>query len=72
MMAVGLSNQVGTDHYHRLSVVRNMYNVISTAGKTLIEKSNLLFGVALVENQVHQTAALKLILPSELETDRHL
>jgi hypothetical protein len=68
MMAIGLGNQIGAEHYHRLSVVRDMYEIISTAGKTLLEKSNFLFGVGLVENQEHETAIVKIALRDELET----
>ncbi len=68
MMAIGLGNQIGAEHYHRLSVVRNMYEIISTAGKALLEKSNFIFGAGLVENQEHETAIVKLVLPDELET----
>ncbi len=67
MMAIGLGNQIGAEHYHRLSVVRDMYEIISTAGNALLEKSNFIFGVGLVENQEHETAIVKLVLPDELE-----
>ena len=68
MMAIGLGNQIGAEHYHRLSVVRDMYEIISTAGKALLKKSNFLFGAGLVENQEHETAIVKIALPDELET----
>ena len=68
MMAIGLGNQIGAEHYHRLSVVRGMYEIISTAGKALLKKSNFIFGVGLVENQEHETAIVKLVLADELET----
>jgi hypothetical protein len=68
MMAIGLGNQIGAEHYHRLSVVRDMYQIISTAGKELLKKSNFLFGVGLVENQEHETTIVKIVLPDELET----
>jgi hypothetical protein len=67
MMAIGLGNQIGAEHYHRLSVVRNMYEIISSAGKELLNRANFLFGVGLVENQEHQTTILRMILPEELE-----
>lgn len=60
MMAIGLGNQVGADHYHRLAVVRDMYKIFNRAGMALINKTNFLFGVALVENQQHQTCALSI------------
>jgi hypothetical protein len=60
MMAIGLGNQVGADHYHRLAVVRDMYEIFNRAGMALIHKTNFLFGVELVENQQHQTCALSI------------
>ena len=68
MMSIGLGNQVGAEHYHRLSVVRSQYEIISAAGKELINKSSMLFGVGLFENQRHETAALKMALAHEIET----
>ena len=67
MMAIGLGNQIGAEHYHRLSVIRNMYEIISSAGKALLNWANFLFGVGLVENQEHRTTILRMILPEELE-----
>jgi hypothetical protein len=68
MMAIGLGNQVGAEHYHRLTVVRSQYEIISTAGKELIRKSPVLFGVALFENQRHETAEIRFALAEEIET----
>ncbi len=67
MMAIGLGNQVGAEHYHRLSVVRSQYEIISSAGKALLEKCPVLFGVCLLENQAHQTARIKIALRDEVE-----
>lgn len=61
MMAIGLGNQIGADYCHRLSVSRNMYEIINTVGTEMIARSNVLFGVALVENQMHDTAVLQLV-----------
>jgi hypothetical protein len=60
MMAIGLGNQVGADHYHRLAVVRDMYEIFNRAGMNLIAQTNFLFGVGLVENQNHQTCIVKM------------
>ncbi len=68
MMAIGLGNQMGAEHYHRLSVVRSQYEIISTAGKELIRKSPVLFGVGLFENQRHETAAIRMALAHEIES----
>jgi len=67
MMAIGMGNQAGAERYHRLSVVRGYYSVISTAGKEVLKRTKILFGVGLVENQDHETAILKIALPEEIE-----
>ncbi len=72
MMAIGLGNQAGAEHYHRLSVVRSQYEIISTAGKELIKKCQVLFGVGLVENQDHETAKVTMAMAQDIkavETD---
>jgi len=68
MMAIGLGNQIGAEHYHRLSVVRSQYEIISSAGKALLEKSPVLFGVCLLENQAHETAQIKMASAHEIES----
>ena len=67
IMAIGLGNQAGAEHYHRLSVVRSQYEIISTAGKELLKKSRVLFGVGLVENQDHETAKVAMALSRDIE-----
>lgn len=68
MMAIGLGNQIGAEHYHRLSVVRPQYEIISTAGKALLQRGRVLFGVCLLENQAHETAQIKMALAHEVES----
>ena len=67
MLAIGMGNQIGAEHYHRLSVVRDQYTIISSAGKALIKRCPVLFGVGLVENQEHETALIKMALAHEIE-----
>ena len=67
MMAIGLGNQAGAEHYHRLAVVRPQYEIISTAGKELLKKSRVLFGVGMVENQDHETAKVAMPLSRDIE-----
>jgi len=66
MMAIGLGNQVGAEHYHRLAAARDMYSILSQAGNALIRNSNFLWAVGLVENQLHQTVALKMMTAEEI------
>jgi len=67
MIAIGLGNQIGAEHYHRLSVVRDQYKIISSAGRELLKRCRVLFGVGLVENQKHETAVVKMARPTEIE-----
>lgn len=67
MIAIGLGNQIGAEHYHRLSLIRDQYHIISTAGRELIKRSKVLFGVGLVENQEHETAIVKMASAAEIE-----
>ncbi len=67
MMAIGLGNQKGAEHYHRLSVIRDQYEIISTAGKELLKRCNVLFGVGLVENQEHRTCMLRMAERDRIE-----
>lgn len=67
MMSIGLGNQAGAEYYHRLSLVRPQYEVLSTAGREAMRRSRFLFGVALVENQRHQLCDLRLVGPERME-----
>ena len=67
MAAIGLGNQIGAEYYHRLSLMRPQYNVISTAGREIIKKSPFLFGVGMVENQHHRLCDLKIATAEAVE-----
>ena len=67
MLAIGLGNQKGAEHYHRLSLVRPQYEIISAAARALLARSKFLFGVALLENQLHQTCSLKMADKERIE-----
>jgi len=67
MMAIGLGKKIGAEHYHRLSLVRDQYSVISSAGRELIKRHNVLFGVGIIENHHHEVCLLKIIPPNDIE-----
>jgi len=67
MMAIGMGNQKGAEHYHRLSLVRDQFTIISKAGKELLKRCRVLFGVGLLENQDHETCLLKMAPAPEIE-----
>ena len=60
MLSIGLGNQAGAEYYHRLSLVRPQYEILSTAGREVMKRTRFLFGAALVENQNHQLCQLRL------------
>ena len=66
-LVIGLGKQTGADHYHRLGVVRGLEETIPTAARALLEKVNVVLGVALVENERHQTAVLRVVAPDDIE-----
>ncbi|UCD83154.1 MAG: DUF2088 domain-containing protein [Desulfobacterales bacterium] len=68
MLGIGLGNHTGAEHYHRAAITRGFYPIIITVGRALLNRVNILFGVALVENQEHQTAILRILMADEVES----
>ncbi len=66
-LTIGLGNQVGADHYHRLGVERGMAETVQAAARAVMDRANILFGAALVENEEHGTAMVRVIPTQELE-----
>jgi hypothetical protein len=67
MASIGLGNQVGAEHYHRLSLARDQYSVISSAGRDIIQRKARFIGVALVENQKHQICRIEAAMGADIE-----
>jgi len=67
MLVVGLGKRVGAANYHVSSSRFGYEHVIRTSARITLGKAPILFGVAIVENQVHDTARLAVVLPDELE-----
>ena len=69
MLVIGLGNQKGADFYHQTAVARDFYDMIITAGRKLLKQTRFLLGVALVENQDHQTCDIRMATPAHHGTD---
>jgi hypothetical protein len=67
MLVVGLGKRVGAANYHTSSSRFGYEHVIRTSGRITLSKAPILFGVAIVENQFHDTARLAVVLPEEME-----
>ena len=66
-LTVGLGKQAGADHYHRLGVVRGLAETLPVAARAIMDRVNVVFGVAVVENEAHRTAVVRVVPPEELE-----
>jgi hypothetical protein len=67
MMVVGLGKRVGAANYH-VSASRFGYeHVLRTSGRITLRTAPILCGVAIVENQFHDTARLAVVAPEDME-----
>jgi hypothetical protein len=65
MLAIGLGNEVGATLYHRHALDRGMADVVTKVGSALLERSRVLLGVALLENQRHEITAVRVLPAAE-------
>jgi hypothetical protein len=64
MLAIGLGNQKGAEmiHWHRYD---GYHRILPEAGKLIAEKTNIVMGLALLENAHHKTAEIHALLTEE-------
>ena len=64
MLAIGLGNQKGAEmiHWHRYD---GYHRILPEAGKLIAEKTNIVMGLALLENAHHKTAEIHALYPEE-------
>lgn len=64
MLAIGLGNQKGAEmiHWHRYD---GYHRILPEAGKLIIEKTNVVMGLAVIENAYHTTASVHVLNPEE-------
>jgi hypothetical protein len=67
MLVIGLGNEAGATACHRHALERGLADVVTTVGRALLERAKVLLGVALVENQLHRTCAVRVLPASEWE-----
>ncbi len=67
MLCVGLGKQTGADAYHRAALVGDLGEIILHSGRQLLRTLPVSFGVAVVENQDHHVADLRLAPAKEIE-----
>jgi len=64
MMAIGLGNQKGAEmiHWHRYD---GYHRILPEAGRLIAERTNIVMGLALLENARHETAEIHALYPEE-------
>lgn len=64
MMAIGLGNQKGAEmiHWHKYD---GYHRILPEAGRLIAEKTNVVMGLALLENAHHETAEIHALHPEE-------
>ncbi len=72
LMAIGLGKQKGAATYHEAMLTYGYPRVILNVARKVLQYSNVLFGLGVVENGYNQTAAIGICPPEnikEMETD---
>jgi len=67
MLVVGLGKRVGAANFHTSASRFGYEHVIRTSARITLRSAPILFGVAIVENQIHDTARLVVVLPEDME-----
>lgn len=67
MLAIGLGKQRGADEYHNRFIQLGHVRVITSVANVLLEECNVAFGLAIVENEIDETAILEIIPAEETE-----
>ena len=68
MLVVGLGKQAGAANFHAAAMRLGYERVLATAAKVTLATAPVLCGVAVVENQFHETVRLEALLPHEIES----
>jgi hypothetical protein len=64
---IGMGKLEGADIYHRAMLTHGPSAIIQSGARVVLEKGNILFAVAAVENGYQETAALEVLVPEEME-----
>ena len=67
MMVVGLGKRVGAANFHACASRLGYEAVLQASARVTLRSAPILCGVAIVENQLHDTAKLQIVTPDEME-----
>ena len=68
IMVVGLGKRVGAAGYHAASARFGYEQMLRSIARVILQKAPIIGGLAIVENQVHQTARIAALPAKEMET----
>ena len=66
MLVVGFGKHAGAANMHRAASRYGHETVIRQSAQVILDKVNVLCGIAVIENQFHQTSRLKVLSPADL------
>jgi hypothetical protein len=66
MLVVGFGKHVGAANMHRAASRYGHETVIRESAQVILKNVNVLCGIAIIENQLHQTSRLKALPPGDL------
>jgi hypothetical protein len=69
MAAVGLGKQKGAHQFHQASVRDGHAQALLTVARQVLRLGRIAFGVAIVENQVHETARIAAVPANQIEQE---
>ena len=69
MIAIGLGKQKAADHYHNMFMQLEHCHVIISVARVALEKSNIAFGLAAVENQKDETQLVRIMTAPNIEEE---
>lgn len=67
MMVVGMGKHEGAANFHRTAVHRGYEETLRLLGQVVLREAPILFGLALVEHQHHDTARIEAVVPEHIE-----
>ncbi len=67
MMVVGLGKRAGAANFHSAASRLGYEEIIRSSGRIILKSAPILAGVAIIENQRHETAKIAVLRPDEIE-----
>lgn len=68
MMIVGLGKHRGAVSFHKTGGIHGMSERLQSSAKIFIEKTNILFAMAMIDNAYHQTKCIEAVMPQDVLT----